>query len=161
VRVVVQRVNYARVRVARELVGQTGPGLLVLLGVARGDGPEDARRLASRVAHLRCFADATGRMNRSARELARSALLVSQFTLVADPRKGRRPSFDPAAEPALAERRCRLFVEELEASGVPAASGRFGAYMQVELENDGPVTFVLDAPEGGGASLPPPTGSAS
>jgi len=149
VRAVVQRVLRARVRVGGETVGEVGEGMLVLLGVMRGDGERCADRLAERVARLRFFADERGRMNVSAIERGLSALVVSQFTLAADGRKGRRPSFDRAAPAELAEPLCERFVARLRALGLATASGRFGAVMQVELTNDGPVTFVLDElPEG-------------
>jgi D-tyrosyl-tRNA(Tyr) deacylase len=143
---VVQRVAHASVRAGDELLGSIGPGLLVLLGVLRGDGETEARRLAEKIAHFRLFEDEEGRMNRSALELSRAVLVVSQFTLAADGRKGRRPSFDRAAPPAEAEPLYESFAREVEAQGLVVARGRFGARMQVELANDGPVTFVLEEP---------------
>jgi D-tyrosyl-tRNA(Tyr) deacylase len=143
---VVQRVTRACVRVEGEVVGEIGPGMLVLLGVLRGDDEELARRLAQRIAGFRFFADAHGRMNRAAAEAGAAALVVSQFTLAADGRKGRRPSFDAAAPPERAEPLYERFVGALEATGLRVATGRFGARMEVELVGDGPVTFVLDEP---------------
>jgi D-aminoacyl-tRNA deacylase len=140
---VVQRVSEARVRVGGEVVGEIGAGLCVLLGVARGDGSEQAERLAGRVARLRVFEDDAGRFDRSLLDVDGEALVVSQFTLVADTAKGNRPSFTEAAPPAEAEPLYERFCEELGGLGVPVASGVFGARMEIELTNDGPVTIVL------------------
>jgi D-tyrosyl-tRNA(Tyr) deacylase len=136
------------------MVGSIGAGLLVLLGVAQGDGPEEARRLAAKTAELRIFADpsaslgagspAPRRFNRSLLETGGEALVVSQFTLLADARKGRRPSFTAAAPPEKASALIDVFAQALRELGVSVATGRFGAHMLVELENDGPVTIVLD-----------------
>ncbi len=141
---VVQRVSRARVTVAGEPVGEIGAGMLVLLGVMRGDGPAQAERLAEKVSRFRFFTDEDDRMNLSALDLGRAVLVVSQFTLAADGRRGRRPSFDRAAEPALAESLYEQFTAHLRALGLECATGRFGARMSVGLENDGPVTFVLE-----------------
>ncbi len=141
---VIQRVTRAEVRVAGERAAQIDAGMVVLLGVMAGDGPERARALAGRVAHFRFFADEEGRMNRSVLETGGAALVVSQITLAADGRKGRRPSLDDAAPGALAEECYREFVRALEALGVPTQTGVFGAPMEVELVNHGPVTFVLE-----------------
>ncbi len=145
---VVQRVSWARVHCATEvgedLTAEIGPGMLILLGVMKGDGEEQARRLAAKIARFRFFADDQGRMNLSALDLEREVIVVSQFTLAADGRSGRRPSFDRAAPPAEAEPLYELFVAELAELGLRAGTGRFGASMRVELENDGPVTFALD-----------------
>ena len=141
---VVQRVSRAAVRVEGRTVGEIGPGMLVLLGVMRGDHAGLVERLAARVARLRFFPDDAGRMNHSAVDQGLAALVVSQFTLAADGRKGRRPSFDRAAPPEVAEPLYRAFAERLEVLGVPTACGVFGAMMEVELVNDGPVTFVLE-----------------
>lgn len=141
---VVQRVTHASVGVAGEEVGSIGEGMLILLGVMKGDGPEQGRKLAERIARFRFFRDEDGRMNLSALDTGRAALVVSQFTLAADGRKGRRPSFDRAAEPERAQELYLEFVRALEALGLPCATGRFGAMMSVELCNDGPVTFVLE-----------------
>jgi len=143
---VVQRVSRACVRVDGCVVGEIGAGTLVLLGVLRGDGPREARRLAERIARFRFFRDEQGRMNCSALELGRQVLVVSQFTLAADGRKGRRPSFDKAASPDLAEPLYEAFVAVLRELGLDTRTGRFGALMEVELVGDGPVTFVLEEP---------------
>ncbi|MBI5431402.1 MAG: D-tyrosyl-tRNA(Tyr) deacylase [Planctomycetes bacterium] len=139
-----QRCTRASVRVDGAIVGSIDRGVLVLLGVERGDAERECDRLAERVATYRFFSDRDGKMNLSVQDVGGGALVVSQFTLAADTRKGRRPSFDPAATPELAERLYRRFVERLAHLGVPCATGRFGASMQVELVNDGPVTLLLD-----------------
>jgi D-tyrosyl-tRNA(Tyr) deacylase len=144
VRAVVQRVAAARVRVDGAVVGECGHGLCVLLGVAREDVPEQAERLARKVARLRVFANDEGRFDRSVVDVGGSALVVSQFTLIADTARGNRPSFSGAAPPEVAERLYALFAGALEHEGVPVATGVFGAHMVVEIENDGPVTIVLD-----------------
>jgi D-tyrosyl-tRNA(Tyr) deacylase len=143
-RAVVQRVTRASVRVGRELVGEVGPGVLVLLGVAAGDGAEEASALAGKVARLRIFENEEGRFDRSLLDTGGAALVVSQFTLVADTSRGNRPSFTGAAAPADAEPLVGLFCAALSGLGVPVETGRFGARMQVELVNDGPVTIVLE-----------------
>ena len=125
--------------------GEIGRGLCLLLGVARGDGNEEAVRLAGKVARLRIFPDADGRFDRSVGDVSGAALVVSQFTLIADTAKGNRPSFADAAPPEQAEPLYLRFCEELRALGVPVETGVFGAQMQLEIENDGPVTIVLDA----------------
>ena len=145
VKAVLQRVSSARVRVAGETVGETGPGLLVLLGVARGDDAAAADRLAGKVARLRIFEDDEGRFDRSVVDTGGSALVVSQFTLIADTRKGNRPSFGDAARPEQAEPLYEAFCTALREAGVPVETGVFGARMAVELVNDGPVTIVLGA----------------
>jgi D-tyrosyl-tRNA(Tyr) deacylase len=142
-RAVCQRVTEARVRVGGEVVGEIGPGLCVLLGVACEDGEDAAVRLAAKVARLRIFADDEGRFDRSVLDVAGSALVVSQFTLLADTAKGNRPSFTEAAPPELAEPLYERFCAELRTLGVQVAQGVFGARMAVELVNDGPVTIVL------------------
>ena len=139
-----QRVSRASVTVDDEVVGACGRGLLVLLGVGRDDTPETAARLAGKVARLRVFENDEGRFDRSLLEIAGDVLLVSQFTLLADTAKGNRPSFTVAAPPEQAERLVERFAAELAALGVPVSTGRFGARMDVELVNDGPVTIVLD-----------------
>ena len=144
-RAVCQRVLQARVTVGAEVAGEIGPGLCVLLGVAAADGEAEAERLAARVARLRVFAGADGRFDRSVVDEGGSALVVSQFTLIADTAKGNRPSFSGAAEPGRAEELYELFCRALAAQGVPVARGVFGARMLLELANDGPVTIVLDA----------------
>jgi len=140
VRAVLQRVESASVAIGDETVGSIGPGLLVLLGVANADTPEQADRLARKVLALRIFADAQGRMNLNVREAGGAVLCVSQFTLLADARKGNRPSFTDAAPPAQAE---PLYEQVRGALG--AQGGRFGAHMRVSLVNDGPVTLLLEA----------------
>lgn len=130
-------------RVDGETVGEIGPGLCVLVGVARGDGEEDAVRLAGKVARLRVFADEGGRFDRSLLDTGGSALVVSQFTLIADTAKGNRPSFSDAAPAGEAEPVYERVCAELETLGVPVARGVFGAHMAVELVNDGPVTILL------------------
>ena len=139
-----QRVSRASVRVNGKVVGRIGPGLLVLLGVEQGDGPEDADYMAAKTAGLRIFRDRSGNMNRSLLETGGSALVISQFTLAADTRRGRRPSFSAAAPPDLAEPLYLRYVESIKAEGVPVETGVFQAMMDVELLNDGPVTVLLD-----------------
>jgi D-tyrosyl-tRNA(Tyr) deacylase len=141
---VVQRVSAARVCVSGEAVGEIGPGLCVFVGIARGDDEEAAARLAAKIARLRIFADAEGRFDRSVTDVGGGALVVSQFTLLADVTKGNRPSFSDAAPPEEAVPIYERFSEELRGLGVPVATGVFGAKMEVELVNDGPVTIVLD-----------------
>jgi D-tyrosyl-tRNA(Tyr) deacylase len=143
-RAVCQRVSEARVRVAGEIVAEIGSGLCVLLGVGRGDAGGEAARLAGKVARLRVFPDAAGRFDRSLLDAAGAALVVSQFTLLADTAKGNRPSFAAAAPPDEAEPVYERFCEELEALGLPVGRGVFGARMELELVNDGPVTIVLE-----------------
>lgn len=145
-RMMVQRVSEASVAVAGELVSVIGPGLLVLVGVAEGDGEDDLQWLVAKILRLRVFADAEGKMNLSVIDVNAELLVVSQFTLLASTRKGNRPSFQSAAAPAVAEQwyeRCCAAFER--ASGKPVARGRFGADMQVSLINDGPVTLWLDS----------------
>ena len=138
-----QRVREARVTVAGEIVGEIDAGLLVLVGVERGDGEAQAERLLERLLSYRVFADVAGRMNRSLRDLGGGLLLVPQFTLAADTRKGMRPSFTPAAPPADGERLFNLLATQARQQHAPVAAGRIGAHMQVSLINDGPVTFWL------------------
>jgi D-tyrosyl-tRNA(Tyr) deacylase len=144
-RAVVQRVSRASVEVDGACVGRIGGGWLVLLGVGRGDGPEDAARLADKVLNLRAFEDENGKMNRSVIDVRGGLLVVSQFTIMADCRQGRRPGFTDAADPAEAEALYLHFKELVAASGLEVASGVFRATMKVELVNDGPVTFLLDS----------------
>ena len=143
-RAVVQRVKRAHVEVDAEVVGEIGPGLCVLLGVGRQDTDTDATLLAEKITHLRIFADAAGHMNLSVRDVQGSVLVVSQFTLFGDTRKGRRPSFVEAAPPEEANRLYRVFVGAVKASGLQTAEGVFRAMMEVSLVNDGPVTLWLD-----------------
>jgi D-aminoacyl-tRNA deacylase len=142
-RTVVQRVAEAHVRVAGEVVGEIGPGLCILVGVARGDDEASADRLAERIARLRIFENEAGKFDRSLLETGGAALVVSQFTLIADLAKGNRPSFTDAAPPEDAERLYERFSATLQELGVPVKTGVFGARMRVELANDGPVTIVL------------------
>jgi len=142
---VVQRVARARVTVEGEEVGSIGPGLAVLIGVARGDVEPDARRLAEKVVHLRVFPDEAGQMNRSCLDVGGQLLVVSQFTLLGDCRRGRRPGFSEAAPPEQAERLYELFAAAAQQAGVEVARGRFRADMDVELVNRGPVTLLLDS----------------
>lgn len=134
----------ARVRVDGATVGEIGPGLLVLVGVTEGDDVAEAKRLAVKTAEMRIFADASGRFNLSLLETGGEAMVVSQFTLYADFRRGRRPSFITAARPEVAEPVIEAYAQALEGLGVRVARGRFGAHMEVELVNDGPVTIILD-----------------
>jgi D-tyrosyl-tRNA(Tyr) deacylase len=143
-RAVCQRVSSGRVRIDGTMVGEVEAGLCVLLGVARADGEEEALRLAGKVARLRVFEDERGRFDRSLAEVGGAALVVSQFTLIADTAKGNRPSFGRAAPPELAEPLYERFCEALRDLGVRVETGVFGARMQLELVNDGPVTIVLD-----------------
>jgi D-tyrosyl-tRNA(Tyr) deacylase len=143
-RAVVQRVGGARVRIDGEVVGEVGRGLLVLLGVTHADTDEQARWLADKVVGLRLFPDEHGKMNRGVADVGGGVLVVSQFTLYGDCTKGRRPSFIDAAPPEIAVPRYEAFVNAVKALGVPTATGRFGAMMQVELTNDGPVTLIVD-----------------
>jgi D-tyrosyl-tRNA(Tyr) deacylase len=144
-RSVVQRVARGAVRVDRQVVGEVGHGLVVLLGVAAGDGPDDARWMADKLAQLRIFEDDAGKMNRSVQDVGGSVLLVSQFTLLGDARKGNRPSFVAAAPPDQANALYEEVASLLRARAVPVATGVFRAHMEVELVNDGPVTLLLDS----------------
>jgi D-tyrosyl-tRNA(Tyr) deacylase len=143
-RLVLQRVSRASVSVSEETVGSIGHGLLVLIGVREGDDEAEAQRLATKTAELRIFPDDEGRFNRSLLEAGGEALVVSQFTLYGDVRKGRRPSFNDAARPEIAEPLVEAYARALEARGITVARGRFGAHMAVDLTNDGPVTLILD-----------------
>ncbi|MBS1968218.1 MAG: D-tyrosyl-tRNA(Tyr) deacylase [Chloroflexi bacterium SZAS-1] len=143
-RAVIQRVSEASVTVAGQVVGQIGRGLLVLLGVGHADGPGEAQQLAAKIAAMRIFPDDDGRFNRSVLDVGGAVLVVSQFTLYADTRRGRRPGFSDAAPPELAAPLVDTFADALRAQGLEVALGRFGAHMQVALVNDGPVTIMLD-----------------
>jgi D-tyrosyl-tRNA(Tyr) deacylase len=146
VRVVLQRVARACVTVEGDLVSSIGPGVLLLVGVGADDAPDEAAPLARKIVHLRIFEDEEGKMDRSLVEIGGEALVVSQFTLYGDVRKGRRPSWSAAAEPGIAAQRVEAFARALEAEGVAhVGRGIFGAHMEVDLRNDGPVTLVLDA----------------
>ncbi|NJK80491.1 MAG: D-tyrosyl-tRNA(Tyr) deacylase [Chloroflexaceae bacterium] len=144
-RIVLQRVSSAAVHVDTEIVGQIGAGVLLLVGVTDGDTAEDAHLLAEKVAHLRIFADEAGRFNRSLLETGGAALVVSQFTLYADVRKGRRPNFMGAAASEVAAPLIDGFATALRTLGLHVETGRFGAMMQVSLTNDGPVTIIIDS----------------
>lgn len=145
VRAVLQRVSRAAVIIDGQRVAAIGRGLCILLGVAQRDGSEDANQLAKKTAELRIFPDAQGRFNLSLLDVGGEALVVSQFTLLADTRKGRRPSFMEAAPPEIAEPLVEAFAQALRELGVPVQTGRFGAHMLVEIHNDGPVTIIMDS----------------
>jgi D-aminoacyl-tRNA deacylase len=145
-RALVQRVSTAKVEVDGDVVGEIGTGVLVLLGVAKGDGSADAKFLATKISQLRIFPDEAGKMNRSLSEAGGALLAVSQFTLYGDCRKGRRPSFDAAAPPDLARELYEHFVEEVRRIGLPVQTGVFQAHMAVSLVNDGPVTLLVESP---------------
>ena len=149
VRAVVQRVSEASVRVETEVVGRIGRGLLVLLGVSTTDTEKDVDYLSEKVVHLRIFEDPGGKLNRSLLEVGGEMLVVSQFTLLGDCRKGRRPSFTAAAEPGHAARLYEHFVRQTARRGVPVQTGRFQALMAVSLVNDGPVTLIVDSVQNG------------
>ena len=142
-----QRVTRASVSLGDEEVGRIGRGLVVFLGVASGDTEKDAQYLAQKIVNLRIFSDGEGKFNLSALDIGGELLLVSQFTLLADTRKGRRPSFIEAAPPAQAKELFEYFVEQTRATGLKVETGRFQQYMQVEIHNDGPVTILLDSRE--------------
>jgi len=144
-RAVVQRVSRARVTVGDDIVGEIGRGLLVLLGVGHEDGEDDADYLAEKIAGLRVFEDDSGKMNRAVGEVEGSVLVVSQFTLYGDVRRGKRPSFDAAAPPEKARTLYEYFVDRVRASGLRCETGKFQEMMQVEVVNDGPVTILLDS----------------
>jgi D-tyrosyl-tRNA(Tyr) deacylase len=144
-RAVVQRVSRAQVTVNGEITGQIALGLLVLLGVGRDDTEADAIYLSEKVAGLRVFEDAEGKMNRSMQQVGGSVLAVSQFTLYGDVRRGKRPSFDAAAPPEKARQLYQFFVEKIRAAGLRCETGRFQEMMKVELVNEGPVTILLDS----------------
>jgi len=145
VKALLQRVTEASVSIAGEVVGRINNGLVVFLGVAAGDIEQDAQYLVQKIINLRIFTDEQGKFNLSVTDIRGELLLVSQFTLLADARKGRRPSFTGAAPPDRAEELFNYFVEQVKASGLNTATGRFQQYMQVEIHNDGPVTVMLDS----------------
>lgn len=142
-----QRVTSAKVSVEGKVVGEIGHGLVIFVGVANGDTPEDIRYLTHKIIDLRIFADANGKFNLSVTEIKGELLLVSQFTLLANTRKGRRPSFTDAALPDIAESLFNQFVEQVRTTGLKVETGRFQQYMQVEVNNDGPVTIMIDSKE--------------
>lgn len=144
-RAVLQRVSKASVTVDNEIIGQIENGLMVLLGVEQGDTPEEARALAEKTSHLRIFEDNEGKMNLSVQDIGGAVLAISQFTLLADCRKGRRPGFSQAALPDLAEPLYETYVEHLQQFGLQVETGKFQAEMQVALVNDGPVTMLIDS----------------
>ena len=146
-RAVIQRVTRASVEIDGQVVGRVGHGLLVLLGVAKGDGESDVRHMVDKIVGLRIFGDQRGKMNLAIGEVGGHVLVVSQFTLLGDTRKGRRPGFDLAAPPDTARLLYERVVAGLRERGLPVETGAFGAHMRVSLENDGPVTFILDSRE--------------
>jgi D-tyrosyl-tRNA(Tyr) deacylase len=145
-RVVLQRVSRAAVHIDGETVGAIGAGLVLLIGVARGDTEKDMAFVVDKCVHLRIFGDEMGKMNRSLLDVGGAVLAISQFTVYGDTRKGRRPGFDLAAPPDAALALYEKAVERLRGHGLTVATGRFGAYMEVELVNDGPVTFIVENP---------------
>jgi D-tyrosyl-tRNA(Tyr) deacylase len=147
-RAILQRVQAGRVTVDNEIIGEIGPGYVILVGATHGDGPAEAKKLAQKTAYLRIFEDDQGKMNRSALDSGAAILVISQFTLFADAKKGRRPSFTKAASPEIAEPLVTQFVEHLQELGVKRVeTGIFGAKMLIYIENDGPVTIILDTDE--------------
>jgi len=145
VKALLQRVTEASVSVGSEVVGGIGQGLVVFVGVAKGDTEKDAQYLAQKIVNLRLFADEEGKFNLSALDIKGELLVVSQFTLLADTKKGRRPDFIEAAPPAQAKELFEQFVEQAHATGLKVETGRFQQYMQVEIHNDGPVTILLNS----------------
>lgn len=144
-RAILQRVQAGRVTVDNEIIGQIGPGYVILVAATHGDGPAEAKKLAQKTAYLRIFEDEEGKMNRSALDTGAEILVISQFTLYANARKGRRPSFTTAASPEIAEPLVTQFVTYLQTLGVKSVkTGIFGAKMLIHIENDGPVTIILD-----------------
>jgi D-aminoacyl-tRNA deacylase len=143
-RALVQKVKCGKVSVESKIVAEIGPGLVILLGVGQGDAEAQAAFLAKKIANLRIFEDADGKMNLSVRDTGGGAIVVSQFTLYADSRKGRRPSFTEAALPAVARPLVDQFAQMLREQGIPTGQGEFGAHMLVEIQNDGPVTIWLE-----------------
>jgi len=145
VKAVIQRVSHASVEVDKEIVGEINKGLVVLLGINHRDGEEDADYITDKLIHLRIFQDENDKMNLSLKDVAGGILVISQFTLYANTRKGRRPSFINAALPEKAEPLYDYFIQELQKTGIPTSQGKFGALMHVHIHNDGPVTIILDS----------------
>ena len=143
-RILLQRVSHASVSVGDQTIAQIGPGLVLMVGVGPSDQTEQARYLAEKITHLRIFEDQEGKMNRSLLDVGGEAIVVSQFTLFADTRKGRRPSFTSAAQPQIAQPLVDQFADFLTQLGIPTQSGKFGAHMLVDIANDGPVTMILE-----------------
>lgn len=144
-RIVLQRVSSGKVTINNHTIAEIGRGLIILLGIGPSDGQEQAMFLADKIAHLRIFEDHQGKMNISVRDIGGQAIVISQFTLYADTRKGRRPSFTDAAQPEFARPLVNYFTQQLNSLGVPTQTGEFGAHMQVEIINDGPVTIYFEA----------------
>ncbi|UTJ06324.1 D-aminoacyl-tRNA deacylase [Arcobacter roscoffensis] len=144
---VIQRVSSSSVTVEGKVVGEIGQGLNILLGVKKGDRKEDINKLVTKIANLRIFADGDGKMNLSLLDIKGEALIISQFTLAGNVKKGRRPSFDSSEKPDIAKAMYEQFVKEFESLGVHTQTGKFGAHMDVAIHNDGPVTFILDSSE--------------
>lgn len=144
---VIQRVSSSSVTVEGKVVGKIGKGLNILLGVKKGDKQEDISKLVSKIANLRIFSDSDGKMNLSLLDVKGEALIISQFTLAGNVKKGRRPSFDSSEKPDIAKAMYEQFVKEFESLGVHTQIGEFGAHMDVDIHNDGPVTFILDSSE--------------
>lgn len=143
-RVVLQRVKHGSVKIGEDTIAEMGPGLVILLGIGPTDGEDEARYLSEKIANLRIFEDEEGKINRSILDMGGEAIVVSQFTLYADTRKGRRPSFTQAAPPEIASPLVNRFAELLAERGVPTQTGEFGAQMLVEIANDGPVTIWME-----------------
>ena len=143
-RVVLQRVKHGSVKIGEDTIAELGPGLVILLGIGPTDGEDEARYLSEKIANLRIFEDEEGKINRSILDMGGEAIVVSQFTLYADTRKGRRPSFTQAAPPEIASPLVNRFAELLAERGVPTQTGEFGAQMLVEITNDGPVTIWME-----------------
>lgn len=143
-RIILQRVSHAQVSVEQRVIAKIGPGLMLLVGIGPDDGEDQARYLAEKVANLRIFEDQAGKINQSLLDVSGEAIVVSQFTLYADTRKGRRPSFTGAASPQIAQPLVERFADLLREKGVPTQSGEFGAHMLLEIANDGPVTIYLE-----------------
>lgn len=144
---VIQRVSSSSVKVDGKTVGEIGAGLNILLGVKKGDNKEDIKKLVNKIVNLRIFRDENDKMNLSLLDTGGSALIISQFTLAGNVKKGRRPSFDNSEKPDIAEKLYNQFVDEVSISGVKTATGKFAAMMDVEIHNDGPVTFIIDSKE--------------